>query len=195
MVQRKSKRRLFTILVVIGVIALIVAGIAIVRAMSSNTPAESNKTTQKDTPAVTDKAENTNKAPSKDLPADASTEPAIDPEQVSTVTIEPMTITVSYMKGIGGFDYQVLRTPSGTKYVQFSSANLVGTKCTDDIGVFASIIESPTTDEAATLTKTTTTDGMTYGLSLADTTCTSDAGLLKQFQDAFSGAFSLLKKM
>jgi len=195
MAQRKSRKKLFTILIVVGVIALTIAGIAIVRSMSSTTPVESSETTKKDTPAVTDKAEDTDKVASEDITKDSNAEPAIDPEQVSTVAIEPMTITVSYMKGVGGFDYQVLRTPSGTKYVQFSSSNLVGTKCTDDIGVFASIIESPTTDEAATLSKTTTTDGMTYGLSLADTTCTSDAGLLKQFQDAFSGAFSLLKKM
>jgi hypothetical protein len=105
-----------------------------------------------------------------------------------------MQITVSYVKVNAGFEYYVMRTASGTQYVEFSSPELVGTKCTDDKGVFASIIESPSTNESTTLSKTTTVDDTKYGLSLADATCTKDPELLKQFQSSFSDAFSLLKR-
>ena len=194
MVQKKGRKKLFTALAVIGALLLIVAVISVVKAMSNNEPSVPTQTSTQDTPSVSD----TDESNSTDQPATiepVAEQPAIDPETVATVAIEPMTITVSYLKGVGGFDYEVLRTGSGTKYVQFSSTKLAGTKCTDDEGQFASIIEKPSKDEATTLAKTTTVDGTEYGLSLADSTCTSDSELLKQYQDAFSGAFSLLKKM
>ena len=106
-----------------------------------------------------------------------------------------MSITVSYVKGVGGFEFEVHRTPSGTQYVDFKSSDLVGTKCTDDEGIFATILESPGSDEQATLTKTIKLDGTTYGLSLAATTCTSDTTKLSAYQQSFNDAFSLLKKM
>jgi len=194
MVQKKGRKKLITTLVVVGALLLIVAVIAVVKTMSNNEPSVPTQTTSQDTPSVNDDAEsNTTDQPATTAPM--AEQPAIDPEKVATVAIEPMAISVSYLKGVGGFDYEVLRTGSGTKYVQFSSTKLAGTKCTDDEGQFASIIEKPSKDEATTLAKTTTVDGTEYGLSLADTTCTSDSGLLKQYQDAFSGAFSLLKKM
>jgi len=194
MVQKKGRKKLFTVLAVIGALLLIVAVVSVVKAMSNNEPSVPTQTSTQDTPSVSD----TDESNSTDQPATTepvAEQPAIDPETVATVAIEPMTITVSYLKGVGGFDYEVLRTGSGTKYVQFSSTKLAGTKCTDDEGQFASIIEKPSKDEATTLAKTTTVDGTEYGLSLADSTCTSDSELLKQYQDAFSGAFSLLKKM
>ena len=194
MVQKKGRKKLITTLVVVGALLLIVAVIAVVKTMSNNEPSVPTQTTSQDTPSVSDDAElNTTDQPATTAPI--AEQPAIDPEKVATVAIEPMAISVSYLKGVGGFDYEVLRTGSGTKYVQFSSTKLAGTKCTDDEGQFASIIEKPSKDEATTLAKTTTVDGTEYGLSLADATCTSDSGLLKQYQDAFSGAFSLLKKM
>jgi len=194
MVQKKGRKKLFAALAVIGASLLIVAVVSVVKAMSNNEPSVPTQTSAQDTPSVSDADESN----STDQPATTepvAEQPAIDPETVATVAIEPMTITVSYLKGVGGFDYEVLRTGSGTKYVQFSSTKLAGTKCTDDEGQFASIIEKPSKDEATTLAKTTTVDGTEYGLSLADSTCTSDSELLKQYQDAFSGAFSLLKKM
>jgi len=194
MVQRKGRKKLFAAIAALGALVLIIAIVAIVKSMSSPEPSVSNDTTQKDTPSISDEANNTEE-PAKTEPEKVTTETAVDPAQTASVAIEPMTITVSYMKGIGGFDYEVLRTGSGTKYVQFSSTKLAGTKCTDDIGEFASIIEKPSADEATTLAKTVTVDGTEYGLSLADATCTSDAESLKQYQNAFSEAFSLLKKM
>jgi hypothetical protein len=194
MVRKKGNKKLFAALAVIGALLLVVAVISITKAMSNNEPSAPTQTSSQDTPAVNDE----DQASNSDQPAKTEPvveQPAIDPETVATVAIEPMTINVSYLKGVGGFDYEVLRTGSGTKYVQFSSTKLAGTKCTDDEGQFASIIEKPSKDEATTLAKTTTVDGTEYGLSLADSTCTSNSELLKQYQDAFSGAFSLLKKM
>jgi len=195
MVQKKGRRKLFTAIAVLGALLLIIAVISVVKAtMSDNEPSVSTQTSSQDTPSVSDDTEPNN----TDQPATSepvAEQPAIDPATVATVAIEPMTITVSYLKGVGGFDYEVLRTGSGTKYVQFSSTKLAGTKCTNDEGQFASIIQKPSKDEATTLAKTTTVDGTEYGLSLADSTCTSDSELLKQYQDAFSGAFSLLKKL
>ena len=194
MVQKKGRRKLFTVLAVIGAILLIIGIVAVVRALSSNEPTTSTETTKKDTPAVSDEAKSTDK-PDTETPEKTPPEAAVDPARVTTVNIDPMAITVSYIKGIGGFDFEVKRTPNGTKFVTFSSTKLVGTKCTNDTGEFASIIDSPGANETATLAKTTVVDGMTYGLSLADETCTPDTALLKQYQDSFSQAFTLLKKM
>jgi hypothetical protein len=196
MVQKSGRKKLLTALAVVGALLLIVMVIVVAKAMSNNDSSVPIQTTTQDTPAVNDDTDaSKTDEPVTVKPETPTEQPAIDPEKVAQVTIEPMSITVSYMKGIGGFDYEVLRTGSGTKYVEFSSTKLAGTKCTNDEGQFASIIEKPSADEAATLSKTTTVEGIEYGLSLADSTCTSDSALLKQYQDAFSGAFSLLKKM
>lgn len=128
--------------------------------------------------------------PETDTPAST-----IDPATVSAIDIQPMSLTVSYVKGIGGFEYAVKRTTSGTQYVEFSSPELVGTKCTDDTGAFASIITNPSSDESATLAQTTVVDGTKYGLSLNAANCTKDAELLKKYQASFNDAYSLLKKL
>lgn len=193
MVKKKGRKTLFMVLTVIGILLLIISVVVVAKSLSSNKSSE-NDTTGKEAPAITDESRDTEK-PAETTPKETPDEVAIDTAKVSTITIDPMSITVSYMKGIGGFDYLVSRTASGTKYVQFSSPKLVGTKCTNDEGVFASIIETPSADETATLAKTTTVEGTTYGLSLSDSTCTSNAELLKHYQDSFSEPFSLLKKM
>lgn len=120
---------------------------------------------------------------------------SIDPTTLATVAIEPMALSVSYVKGIGGFTYQVLRSPSGTPYVSFMNEALIGTKCTDDEGTFAAIIEGPSEAEQETLDATTVVSGTTYGLSLSADTCTSDPALLSEYQDAFLTPFSLLKTL
>lgn len=190
MAKKRSRKALFTALAVLAVLLVVITVVALMKAHSNTTPPITNDTSKTQSPAPSDTNKSTTTPPSQD-----TTQPAIDPAKVTTVDIQPMSITVSYMKGIGGFDYAVQRTPSGTQYVQFSSSKLVGTKCTNDEGVFASILENPTTDETSTVAKTTVVDGTTYGLSLADTSCTSDTALLQQYQDAFSQPFSLLKKM
>jgi hypothetical protein len=192
--QNKGRKKLFTALAIIGALLLIVVAFWMLNNKPDDTSSDAANTTDKDSPAISEEANKTDE-PVKSTPVETSTEPAIDPATVSTVAIEPMTVNVTYLKGVGGFDYEVLRTPSGTKYVQFSSSKLVGTKCTDDEGAFASIIDTPAANESATVAKTVTVDGTTYGLSLVDATCTSDAELLKQYQNAFSEPFHLLKKM
>ncbi|MFZ1249902.1 MAG: hypothetical protein WAR37_00410 [Candidatus Microsaccharimonas sp.] len=121
--------------------------------------------------------------------------PSLDPETVASVAIEPMNISVSYVKGIDGFEYQVLRRPNGTQYVEFRTEQLKGTKCTDDTGIFASILENPENTESSTLTKTTSVSGTTYGLSLPADNCTSNTPLLSQYQKSFTDAFGLLNKL
>ncbi len=193
MVQKKGKRAVLTSVVILGVLLAVIGGIALVRALG---PHSSDPYIQNDSTESTDEQS----SDSGSVPAVPNEEegdetaPAIDPASVSTIDITPMTITVSYTKGVGSFEYEVLRRPNGTRYVEFSSPSLVGTKCTDDKGTFASILESPSAEEVATLAKTTTVDGQQYGLSLASGACTSDEAALKKFQAAFSDPFSLLKR-
>jgi hypothetical protein len=141
--------------------------------------------------------EQTQQSPRQDQPAQ-ETEPtkpaAIDPSSVSTIDIQPLSLQVAYVKGIGGFEYVVKRSASGTQYVEFTSPQLVGTKCTNDSGAFASIIQNPSKDEAVTIDQSQSLDGTRYGLSLSDDTCTGDTDLLKKYQASFRDAFSLLKK-
>lgn len=192
--QKWDRKRIIILTAAIVLVAAI--GIAIlVKALNSgkDDPYQTQETSQSD--ASKSDSDASSDTP-KDTPEESTPEtPAIDPASVSTVDIEPMEITVSYVKGINGFEFEVLRTPGGTKYVEFRSENLIGTKCTNDKGTFASILADPEGNESTGLAKTTTVDGVTYGLSLADQTCTSDATGLQEYQKSFSDAFSLLKKM
>jgi len=200
MLQDKRKRRVIiaaaivvVVLVLVGVTALIQGAQQKKKDPYISTDASSSsdgKTDKQSNPQSS--STNQPEAATKDESTTAET--TLDPATVKTIDITPMSLTVSYVKGIAGFEYEVLRTPSGTQYVEFRSTSLVGTKCTDDAGAFASILANPQNDENATLTKTTTIDGTKYGLSLAGNTCTSDATKLKEYQDSFSNAFSLLKK-
>ncbi|MCD8561627.1 hypothetical protein LRY29_00960 [Candidatus Saccharibacteria bacterium] len=173
----------------------VIAGVAIIRAVVSGGEADpyiQEQSTTQDT-SSSDATDET--APdSTDVP-DVSEETTIDPSTVAFIAVEPMELDVPYVDTIAGFEFYVFRTPAGTQYVEFRNPELVGTKCSDDLGSFASIIEDPATDEAATLTKTVDLDGTRYGLSLASDTCTSNAQLLDEYQSAFSEAFPLLKKI
>lgn len=124
----------------------------------------------------------------------AGNDATVDPSTVATIDIESMGITVAYVKGVGGFEYEIIRTSGGTRYAEFRNADLIGTKCTNDQGAFASIIENPTATEDATISKRVTLGEVSYGLSLAGTNCTGNADLLARYQKSFSDAFSLLKK-
>ena len=118
--------------------------------------------------------------------------PQLDPSTVSTVDIEPLGITVSYVKGVPGFSFIVLRTQDGTEYVEFRNDDLAGTICTDDEGAFASIIVGPSEQDVATLAQTVTVDETVYGLSLPSDDCTDNTELFEQYQQSFTDAFSLL---
>lgn len=185
-----TKKRNIALLIV-GVILLVIVAVVAVRVF---TPSEVTVTEGVDTtvqqpqPEVTT-PETTEPAPSED--ANAVTVPA---EDIATVVIEPMNIEVSYVKSGEGFAYAVSRTAAGTRFVDFTSETLIGTRCTDDEGIFASIIENPSEAEAATLSKTTTIDGVSYGLSLVTANCTGNPERLAQFQASFSDVFSLLAR-
>jgi len=129
-----------------------------------------------------------------DEQSDAPAESTLDPDSVSTIDIEPMGITISYVRGIPGFEFVVKRTATGTQYVQFLSPDLAGETCTDDEGTFAAIIKNPTSEEdQATITDSVTVEGDEYGLSLDSDNCTSNQELFAEYQDSFSEAFSLLR--
>jgi hypothetical protein len=199
MVQNKGKRKLVTTLAVLTILLLVIGVIAWIKAAGQD---KTDPYAAKDTTSTT--TEPTDDSSSMDSPENTemstpedstNSTPTLDPATVGTVDIVPMTITASYVKGIGGFEYQVLRTTNGTRYVKLSSPELAGTKCTNDIGTFASILADPDSNESATLTKTTTVEGTKYGLSLEPATCTADAEKLQVYQKSFNDAFSLLKKM
>ncbi|MGH7218461.1 MAG: hypothetical protein ACREGE_03425 [Candidatus Microsaccharimonas sp.] len=202
MVQKKDKRKLILLLSVLGMLLVAVVTVAIIKAVNSddsNGLNESNQTsstsdTTEQPATTTEESDKTQEDAPRATSPDTEEAPAIDPATVNTIDIEPMDITVSYVKGAGGFEYEVLRTPSGSQYVEFRSQDLVGTKCTDDQGAFASILENPSSSEGSTIAKSVTVGDMQYGLSLAAANCTSDAEKLQKYQQSFNDAFSLLKK-
>lgn len=206
MAQKKGKRTLVTTVSILVVLLVAIGTVALVKLVNpgkqdpylqQETSSTSDNSTDSDTNTSDTSQNQTDETADADTSVSGDTEEqsTLDPATVSTLDITPMSITVSYVKGIGGFEYEVLRANNGTRYVEFRSASLVGTKCTNDAGTFASIIANPTESERTALTKTTTVDGTLYGLSLADVTCTSDAGQLQKYQKSFSDAFSLLKKI
>lgn len=190
-----KKQKTITIISVVAVVlvaALVVWWLAFQRSQAEPDPFITSSQTQDETQPPAPEADE----PAEGTPAsEDTTAPNIDPATVSTVDIEPLAITVSYVRGIPGFGFLVQRTPDGTQYVEFASEEVVGTKCTNDTGVFASIIVSPSDQDGATISKRVTLDGTVYGLSLPDATCTSDTELFAQYQASFKDAFSLLAKI
>ena len=201
MVQKIGKRKLISALVVLVALLVGIAVVALVRAntqnATTNPSSSAQDTSSSDTEAIDDSGtQDTSKPTDASRGADASnTETTLDPAKVSTIDISPISLTVSYVKGIGPFEYEVLRTTNGTRYVEFKSPDLIGTKCTNDTGVFASILADPDSNESSTLAKTVTVDGTKYGLSLEPSTCTADESKLQAYQKSFGDAFSLLKKL
>lgn len=205
MVRFKGKQRMYIMSGVIAVVVLAVIGLVVLVSSLGTDKKDPYKqvetTNTQDDTNTSDTSGDTETKPPVSVPESDDKQNGqglaggVDPANVSTVDIQPMSLTVSYLKDAGGFEYYVLRTANGTQYVEFSSPELVGTKCTDDRGVFASIIQSPSSSDTATLNKTTTVDGTKYGLSLADSTCTKDPEALKKYQAAFSDTFTMLKKL
>lgn len=202
MFQKKHRRALITSGAILLALLMVIGIVALVRSLDSGSGEEDPYTpgaasTSQTDAASADTAEPEAPSTEEATPSEDTTaqQPALDPATVSTVNVDPMELAVSYVKGIGGFEYAIERTASGTQYVEFRSPSLAGTKCTDDMGLFASILEGPDGEESSAITKTTQVDGIKYGLSLAADNCTKDPALLKQYQASFSDAFGLLKKM
>ena len=201
MAKPQSKKKLIVIIAILVGVMLVIGAVYAKR--NSQTTAETSSETSSQeavdnttTDLPTD--DSTTDAPENDDETKPDTETSkpdatpADPESLSSVDIEPLSITVFYSKGTPGFEFLVKRTADQTQYVDFTSPDLIGTKCTDDEGIFASIIKNPSTESQTTITQKVTVAGDTYGLSLAGEGCTSDVALLGQYQDAFSYGFSSL---
>lgn len=190
MTQAQGKKGLITTIVVLGLTLLVVGGIVIWQNVTRSTPA--SDTSSEVTPPAEEETATDTPSTSENDP-DTTTSPAVDPSTLSSIDIEPLEITVFYTKGTGAFEFAVLRTSDGTRYVEFSNSELIGTKCSSDTGVFATIIKSP--EDTSIIAETVVVDGVTYGLSLATETCTANPDLLKQYQSGFRNGFSQLKAM
>lgn len=189
----KNRRVLISTLTVAGLLLAVVGVVFLVQAASRSNQAEPSI----DTTTTAEPHEEEQTTPSTTEPTTPDTtsgENAIDPALVATVTIEPLAITVPYLKGTGGFTYEIVRTANGKQTVEFRNDDLKGTKCTDDQGTFAAIAKDPSAAEQETLAKKVTVDGVVYGLSLSAATCTDNPDLLADYQESFSTPFALLKK-
>lgn len=201
MLRKLSRKTIISISAVLFVLLACVATIALLKGLQSDKddPYRQPDVSQsgENSTSDTNKQDDTdnNQAGQNDADKAPPTDAEIDPSTVATIDVEPMSLTVSYVKGVGGFEYEVLRTPRGTKYVEFRNSELVGTKCTNDQGTFASILAEPLEDEGATISKKVVVDGTTYGLSLATEACTSNPEKLRLYQASFSDAFALLEKL
>jgi hypothetical protein len=149
---------------------------------------------------ITEQDNDTNNQQPEEVPTDQpevvppeTESPTVNAEDFSSIAVEPLGVEVFYTKGLAGFEFEVKRTANSTQYAEFMSTELVGTKCTDDRGLFASIIKDPSSTEEATITLQTTVGDSDYGLSLASDACTADKKLLSSYQTAFKEGFSLLK--
>ncbi|HRQ86945.1 MAG TPA: hypothetical protein PLY16_02435 [Candidatus Saccharibacteria bacterium] len=127
-------------------------------------------------------------------PSDDDSTNNIDTSNAEELVIEPLDIVMYYDKDLLGFEYHILRTAEGTQYIEFSTERLIGNKCTNDKGVFASFIKNPSTEEdRSTLSQETNVNGDTYGLTLTGESCASDLTLLETYQKGLADYFSLLK--
>jgi len=192
MTKGQGKAGLIITIVILGLTVLVVGAIAFWQSAGRGSDEKATETTETtsqeetatDTPAKTEETE---------TPAPVSD---VDPATLSSIDIEAMSITVFYTKGLPGFEYVIKKTADNTQYIEFTAPQLVGTKCTDDTGSFATIIKNPISPEnQSTISATTKVGNDTYGLSLAGKNCTPDEALLDKYQTAFSNGFSSLKAM
>jgi len=195
MAKVQSKRRLIVAIVVLAVILLVIGGVVIAQRLNNETSVSSTDSskdaTAQDTESDADESKDT-----PDIAETTETEPAtVDPETLASIAIEPLGVMVYYSKGTPGFGYSVMKTTDKTEYAQFTSADLVGTKCTNDEGAFASIIKNPSTSESQTTSKTVKVGEDTFGLSLASAGCTANTELLTKYQTGFEQGFSSLKAL
>lgn len=202
MVRQNGRKKLIIAGAILGVLLVAIGTVAAIKALNpSNNDPYVKQTASGSVPSEDDVSSDASKSDASESSGTSnstqkpSETPSVDPATVTTIDVAPMSLSVSYVKGVGAFEYQVLRTPSGTQYVEFKSTELVGTKCTDDEGAFASIIQNPSSSETnSTVSQTVDLDATKYGLALSGTNCTSNVELLGQYQQSFSKAFSLLKK-
>jgi hypothetical protein len=192
MTKSQGKKGLIVTIIVLGLTLLAVSGIVVWQNLNKSKSVEvsNDASTQSQTPAK----EETKPEDAPAVDPGKTTAPTVDPSTLTSINIDPLGITVFYTKGTPGFEYGVLRTSDRTEYVEFSAPELVGTKCTNDTGAFASIIKSPASPEdKTTISQTVVVGGVTYGLSLTGKNCTANLALLEKYQSGFSNGFSQLK--
>jgi hypothetical protein len=177
---------------VLAVVVLVIGVMLLVKKPQQPSKVATPDTSKQTTPAK-DTATNTDTA--KTDATSGTPGPVVDPATLNSIDIEPLAITVFYSKGTPGFEFTVLKTADKTQYIQFTSPNLIGTKCTNDQGAFASIIKNPSSNEIQTTTQTVNVGSDSYGLSLASTSCTSNTDLLTEYQTGFKNGFSNLKAL
>ncbi|RWZ78857.1 MAG: hypothetical protein EOT05_03880 [Candidatus Microsaccharimonas sossegonensis] len=191
MARLVSKTGLFVAIVVVGIVLVVIGAVLLTKkpqdtAKTNPTDTTKNAPTTKNNPTETDAA-------NVSASATQASATSVDPATLTSIDISPLGIAVFYSKGTPGFTFTVLKTANQTQYVEFASSNLIGTKCTNDQGAFASIIKNPSSTETQTTSQTVTLGNDTYGLSLSSAGCTSNVDLLNQYQDGFKTGFSRLK--
>jgi len=192
MAYAQGKKRQLVLVTTLIVAVLLIAGAVVALNLASSDPKAPVTPSPQSTEINDDDASTDSSVEPQPAQPETPTSPAVDPATLSSVDIEPLAIKVFYTKGVDGFDFTVKRTADQTEYVEFSTAALAGTKCTDDQGSIASIIKNPTSATSLTTTQTVKAGDATYGLSLAGSDCTPDAALLDKYQTAFKNGFSSL---
>lgn len=193
MAKRQGK---IGLIISISVLLLTILVVSLIVANQRSYNASDTSSTNIDT-SSSDNTSGTQQPETAETPKqEVATEPDIDESRFTTIDVEPLDISVAYEKWVPYFEFYIKRTDDGTRYAEFTYEELKGDKCSDDEGVFITIIENPSTaEDMSTIEKTTVVDGTTYGLTLASDTCTNDKGLLQRYQAAFSDGFSLLKAL
>lgn len=192
MAKTQGKKKLIVIIAVIVGLLLLVGAIYAKRQSQTVEVPTMNTSEQASTTEPADAAKTET---DDDALADTSDANAVDPGTLSSVAVEPLGVNVFYTKGTPGFEYSIQRTADRTQYADFTSTDLISSKCTDDKGLFVSIIKNPTNESQTTISQTVKVGQDTYGLSLAGSGCTDNAELLTQYQTGFKNGFSSLSSL
>lgn len=175
------------IAVVVGV-ALLTGGVLLLRhpkssdqttASSSNTSVSSKKTDAAKKTTDTDTTK-------------VSTPTAPDPSTIKQLEIAQLNVVLGYSNTLPGMSYSIGKTTAGTTYVQLANDQLIGDKCTDDEGVFATILKDPSSTDNTTVSTTVKVGNDTYGLALPSDACTADQDLFDQYQTSMKQNFPFL---
>ena len=191
MAQSRAKQTVITAAIVLVILFAVIAAMLFIRSQTSSQGSTDVETINVETEQTVE-VEDEDTSATTPIPDEEEPVAKPDAANFTTIAIDPLAINIYYTKGTGPFEFAVLRTPGGTRFVEFRAPSLIGTKCTDDLGAFASIIEDPKESDSTTLAESIQVGANSYGLSLATDACTSDAGLLSKYQSAFRDGLPLL---
>jgi len=134
-------------------------------------------------------------APSTALASSTSQPTPPDPSTIKQLHIAQLGLVIDYANTLPGMSYSIGKTTAGTTYVQLSNTQLIGDKCTDDDGVFATILKDPTVTDSVTVSMVTKVGDVTYGLALPSGACTGNLALFNQYQASMKQDFSFLRSV